>query len=313
MNERAPQKPVSLPARLWAFQAERFPLAKTSILLSVFTAASINASAHLAGRPAPPVSVYGVALFVTLVLFFHLRTADEIKDLEDDRRYRPERPIPRGLISPRLIVTIAFGLGVVAVIVTGLHLPALLLPLALVWLWLGLMTVEFFAPHWLKARPLAYLVSHMAIMPLIDLFVTAFDWLRHANAPAPALWLFLALSFANGCVLEIGRKLYAPENERLGVETYSGLYGSKSAAIMWMAAVGVAYILLLAVSVAMGTGLIVAPLGGVVAMACCGAALAYRQEPSAKAQSRMDLSAGLWVFACYGLAGFAPLLMKLAA
>ena len=32
------------------------------------------------------------------------------------------------------------------------------------------MTAEFFVPEWLKARPFLYLVSHMAIMPFIDLY-----------------------------------------------------------------------------------------------------------------------------------------------
>ena len=36
---------------------------------------------------------------VALIFFFQLRACDEVKDAEDDRRYRPERPIPRGLVS----------------------------------------------------------------------------------------------------------------------------------------------------------------------------------------------------------------------
>ncbi len=306
MSADIPVPHASLASRLWIYQAERFPLAKTGVLLAVFTSASINASAHMADRPLPPVSAYLVAFFVTLVLFFHLRACDEVKDLEDDRRYRPERPIPRGLVTLKLIVGIAVGLGVLTAVVTGLHLPALLVPLALVWLWLSLMTFEFFAPHWLKAHPLLYLVSHMAIMPLIDLFVTACEWLRHAAAPAPALWLFLALSFANGCVLEIGRKLYAPENERPGVETYSALYGPGRATLLWIAALTCALVLLSAVGAAMGVGLFVGAAGSVGFAVALVAALTYRRDPSPAAQNRMDHVAGLWVLICYGLVGFAP-------
>jgi hypothetical protein len=43
--------------------------------------------------------------------------------------------------------------------------------------------------------------------------------------------MFLALSFVNGCVLEIGRKLWAPENEIAGVDTYSALGAARAAAI----------------------------------------------------------------------------------
>jgi 4-hydroxybenzoate polyprenyltransferase len=313
MSTKALAPHGSLARRLWTYQAERFPLVKTGVLLAVFTSASINASAHLAGRPLPPASTYLVAFLVTLILFFHLRACDEVKDLDDDRRFRPERPIPRGLVSLRLIIGIAVGLGFFAAIITGLHLPALLVPLALVWLWMGLMTAEFFVPEWLKARPMLYLVSHMAIMPLIDLFITAGEWLRHAHVPAPALWLFLALSFANGTVLEIGRKLYAPENERTGVETYSGLFGPSRAGILWIGAVGTAYCLLVAVAMAMSTGVIVVSLGGIAAAVAVSTAFAYRRMPTPKAQARMDLVAGLWVFACYALAGFAPFLRGIPA
>jgi 4-hydroxybenzoate polyprenyltransferase len=309
----SPVPSQSFAARLWIYQSERFPLLKTSVLLAVFTSASVNASAHLAERALPPIEAYLVAFFVTLVIFFQMRACDEFKDLDDDRRYRPERPIPRGLVRLQTIGLIAVGLGVVAAAVTGFHLPTLLLPLMLVWLWLGLMTAEFFAPEWLKARPLIYLVSHMAIMPLIDFFVTACEWLRHASAPAPALWLFLALSFANGCVLEIGRKLYAPENERAGFDTYSALYGPRAAATMWAGALTCAYALSIAVGAAMGVGIFVAIAGGVAYALAFSAALSYRRAPTPAAQNRMDQMAGLWVLICYGLAGFATSFLKVFA
>ncbi len=113
-----------------------------------------------------------------------------------------------GLSVLRLIVGIAVAAIPVALAATFALDPRLVAPLALVWLWMALMTAEFFAPQWLKARPFLYLVSHMLIMPLIDLFVTACEWLTASGHPPGALWLFLVLSFLNGCVLEIGRKIY---------------------------------------------------------------------------------------------------------
>ena len=44
---------LGLPARLWIYQAERLPLARTATLLAFFTASSINVSAALAGVPRP--------------------------------------------------------------------------------------------------------------------------------------------------------------------------------------------------------------------------------------------------------------------
>jgi len=98
---------VGLPglvARLWIYQTERFPLVRSVPLLLAFSASSVTASAHLAGRSVPGAAAYATAFILVLVFFWQMRVADEVKDAETDQRYRPERPIPRGLVSLRLIV-----------------------------------------------------------------------------------------------------------------------------------------------------------------------------------------------------------------
>jgi 4-hydroxybenzoate polyprenyltransferase len=308
--ERHPQAGASLSKRLWLYQAERFPLAKTSILLAVFSAASISVSAQLGGRPLPPLTTFAAVWFVTIIIFFQMRACDEWKDLEDDRRFRPERPIPSGLVSLELILSLAALCALVAVALTAFVSGNLVLALLLVWVWLGLMTFEFFAPAWLKKRPLLYLVSHMAIMPLIDLFVTAAEWLPVGLSPPPGLWLFLLLSFVNGCVLEIGRKVWAPESERHGVETYSGLLGPERAVGAWLALCGFAWMLLAGVGYYVGAPLSVAIPGLIALGAAAWVARSFAVNPTAAIQKRVDTAAGLWVFVCYCLAGFAPLLAK---
>ena len=296
--------------RLWIYQSERFPLFRTAFILAIFSSASVCASAHMGSRSLPELKAYLVAFMVTLILFFQLRACDEVKDLEDDRRFRPERAIPRGLVPLKLIIGIAAGLTVVAAVITGIYRSILLIPLFMVWTWLALMAMEFFVPEWLKARPLAYLVSHMLIMPLIDFFITACEWLPYGFAPPPGVWLFLALSFANGCVFEFGRKLYAPENERTGVETYSAVYGVRNAALMWSGCVFTAYILLILIAYVMGSLTVVLPLGSIVMFIALGFSYTYIKTPTPKMQKIMDDISGCWVFACYSLAGYAPFLMK---
>ncbi len=118
--------------RLWIYQSERFPLVKTSILLAAFSSASINVSAFLGGSPLPGLPTYLVAFVVLLIFFFQLRACDEVKDAEDDRLYRPERPIPRGLVTQRLIVGIALALVPVAIVTSYILAPAIILPLVAV-------------------------------------------------------------------------------------------------------------------------------------------------------------------------------------
>lgn len=300
---------MSILNRFWVYQSERFPLKKTVPLLLVFSAASICVSAQMADRPLPEWPAFAAGFVLAMALFFQMRVCDEFKDAEDDRRYRPERPIPRGLVSPREVLIAGLLTVPLAVWAAWAWHPPVLWCLALVWVWLAAMTAEFGVPAWLKARPILYLLSHMAIMPLIDLMLTSLEWLP-AGGAAPQLWLFLALSFVNGCVLEIGRKLWAPENEIAGVETYSGLWGPRQATVIWLGCVLASFVLLVGTGVATGTGWASAVLGVMALIPCGLAARSYMRAPTAKAQNRMDAIAGLWVFFCYATAGFLPLLIE---
>lgn len=294
---------------LWTYQKERFPLAKTAPLLAVFSAAGICVSAELAGRPLPGFGGFLAGFVIAMLLFFQMRVCDEFKDLEDDQRYRPERPIPRGLVSLRLIVTLGvLSLPVTALAVWMWHPPVLWL-LALVWIWLVIMTMEFGVADWLKARPMLYLLSHMAIMPLIDLLLTGLEWVPGGGAGA-GLWLFILLSFVNGCILEIGRKLWCPESEIDGVETYSALWGVKRAARIWAGLVVISFVLLLGIGAATQTLWINLGFGALGLAICLIQVARYAKAPTIRAEERMDTVAGLWVFACYAVAGFAPVLMR---
>src|SRR4030095_16147621 len=137
---------LSFLQRLWIYQAERFPLIRTAILLVVFTAASISVSAHLAHRALPGLWSFVVAACVALIFFFQMRACDEVKDHAEDCKYRPERPVPRGLVTLRSIVFLALCLAGLAVLMTVTLTPWMLVLLALVWVWLALMTAEFLVP-----------------------------------------------------------------------------------------------------------------------------------------------------------------------
>ncbi len=305
--------PTPLAKALWIYQAERFPLLRTSLLLAVFSAASLGVSAHLGNRPLPHPATFIAVWAIVLMLFFQMRVCDEIKDYEDDLRYRPERPIQRGLLSLGLIRNLGLACVPLMLALTLLLSPGLLIFLGLVWLWLGLMTVEFFAARWLKARPFLYLASHMAIMPLIDLFITAAEWLPSGQGAPDGLWLFIALSCANGCVIEIGRKTWAPENERTGVETYSALLGPRNGAVLWAGFAALAYLLLLGVGFAAKAPVVIGLAGAAALALVFAVALGFAKDPTPENQKRIDQLSGLWVLACYSLAGFAPLLIKAIA
>lgn len=301
---------VSLAARLWQYQAERFPLLRSGVLVAVFAASGVTLSSVLGGRSLPGPGAYGCAFLVTFGLFFQLRAADEVKDLEDDRRYRPERAIPRGLVSLRLVVGIAAGIAVVQAALTWFYAPALLALLLLVWGWMALMSAEFFAPAVLRAKPVLYLVSHMLVMPLIDLWITAVDWLPRGGVPPAGLVPALLLSLANGTVLELGRKTWAPQSERPGVETYSALWGPGAAARTWLGVLLAAAVLAALTGAAAGAAWPVAALAAVALAAAGSTGWSFLRRPDPAAQRRLDGAAGLWVLASYAALGAVPLAVR---
>ena len=299
-----------LAARLREYQAERFPVFKHGALIAAFGTSAVSVSALL--REGTPSAGAMIAAVVALFCFFvQLRVADEHKDHADDVRYRPERPVPRGLISLKELRWVAWGAAGVTLAATWWLDWRLTWLLLAVWGWMALMTKEFFAPAALKAKPLLYMVSHMAVMPLIDLYATATDWLPAGVAPGGAhgggLAAFLLLSLANGVSLEIARKAWAPEDEREGVETYSKLWGVKAAG--YAAAAAMFAGLVLSAYVHVETGAHPVFLAGLLIVAAIAvfAAIDYAAEGTRKTAQRLELVSGIYVLGNYILLGVGPM------
>ncbi len=221
--------------RWWIYQQERFPIFMNTPLVVVFCLSVLLFSALQQEEANLPslIQIIG-AVISTFILFFQLRVADEFKDFETDSRYRPHRAVPRGLVTLRELGVLAY-VGAAIQFGIAIYLDFGLVPiLAGVWIYMALMTKEFFAPDWLRGHPVIYLLSHMLIMPIIAFYISAFDWLCICNDYPGGLGWLLLLSFSCGLVLEIGRKIKTPAKEREGVETYSGLWGVPAATVVWV-------------------------------------------------------------------------------
>lgn len=224
--------------RWWIYQRERFPVLAHGPLVVVFSLSALTFSALVRGRGRwPDLRTFLVASLCAFLFFLQMRIFDEWKDYEDDRRYRPYRPVPRGLVTLPELRTVWFLAALVQVVLVA-WLDARLFPLlCAVWGYMALMGKEFFVRDWLKTHPAAYMASHMVIMPLIYLFVTACAGGLPGAARATAIAWFLSAGLFNGFVIEIGRKIRAPRDEEHGVETYSALWGRATAVRAWIAAI----------------------------------------------------------------------------
>jgi 4-hydroxybenzoate polyprenyltransferase len=295
--------------RWWIYQRERFPLLVHSPVILAFSLSAISFSALLRGATSlPDWKSCFVAFASSLLTFLQLRLADEFKDFDEDSRYRPYRPVPRGLIHLRELGWVWAGCMVVQLALALWLAPRLVFLLVATWVYLGLMSKEFFVRRWLKARPITYMVSHMAIMPLVDLYATACDWTVQGYAKPPrGLFWFLAVSLFNGMVVEIGRKIRSPQDEETGVETYSFLWGRGKALAVWIAimtttatlAVVAARHIEFAIPAAVGLGamiLIAAALG-----------MAFLRQQKAGGGKRIETIAGVWSLVLYLSLGIVPL------
>ena len=288
--------------RLLAYARERFPLAAYLPMILLAAGAAIGYSRVARDAPgfASP-ATFVVTALTLLAAFFALRVADEHKDAAVDRVTRPELPVPRGLVTLRELRVAASVLAAIALVVNALRSPMLLLPLAGIALWLTLMTREFFAREWLRSRPAVYLASHMVIMPLLLLYATATDWMTAGVRAPRSLWLFLAASYATGLVLEIGRKIRAPAEERPGVETYTASWGTTRAVTAWLASVAASALLiaLTAAAVRATWTPVAAPL---LATAVSVAAWRFvRAGPSARRGKQVEVASAVWTLGAYAL------------
>jgi 4-hydroxybenzoate polyprenyltransferase len=296
--------------RWWIYQKERFPLAAHGPLIAAFSASAVSYSALLRSSAPPAPISYFVAFMVSLGSFLLLRIADEFKDAGEDARFRPYRPVPRGLVKLRELAWIGGSIALLQLLLAGcIGLPLVGL-LAITWTYFLLMTREFFARTWLKARPVVYLFSHMLIMPLVDWFATGCDWVHAGGRMPDGLLWFLAASFSNGVVIELGRKIRTPEQEEPGVETYSFLWGRPVAVMSWLAAMAatLAFAIVAARRIAFVTP--VAMTMGVLWLGAAALGCSFLWTVRGKLAKGIEVWSGVWSLALYLTLGVIPLCLK---
>ena len=250
---------------------ERFPLGKNSFFVLIFTLSGyiytsllynskiitpilskeVNRVALLGGKGIDKVPIIWYKLLplfiIIFMFFFQLRITDEFKDYEEDLKYRSYRPVQRGVISLKTLRKIGIATVIVQIILAHVINPKLIYFMLLVWIYMFLMTKEFFIKNWLTERILIYALSHVVIMIFITLVIVKGTGYILQDYFSETLYLLLekyeknifigliplfALNYLNGIVLEIGRKTRRTDEEEYGVQTYSKLWGRKKAVVV---------------------------------------------------------------------------------
>lgn len=233
MMEIAEQNKLPFWRRLIIYQNERFPLLGHGVLVACFSFSAISYSRISRGAEGfIDWQTFIAGIVTTVSLFFLVRVFDEFKDAEEDRLHRSHLPVPRGLISFRELAILGAIAFAIQLVVNAVFIPSMLIIYAIVIMYLLLMGKEFFVPEWLKKHHFWYVVSHMMIIPLIDVYASGLDWFLDGVEAPFGLVFFFCVSFMNGVVLEIGRKIRIPEEEE--INTYSTKLGGRPATMLWL-------------------------------------------------------------------------------
>jgi len=255
-----------------------------------------------------------LAAFVSsLAFFFQLRIADEWKDSAEDARFRAYRPVPRGLISLRELAAAGLLAGALQLALAFWVAPGMVSRLLIVWAFIGLMSKEFFLHDWLRRRPLLYMLSHMLVVPLIYWYDAACVGPSSRQYGQASIALLLAAGFFSGIVVEIGRKLRAPEEEETGVATYSVTWGIRKSVLAWNSALLLAFAFAGAAAASVGAVMLAAAILFPALALALGCSLLYKRRPTHRYAKLMELMSGAWTLVLYMVLGPLVVFFKLAA
>jgi 4-hydroxybenzoate polyprenyltransferase len=282
------------------YQKERFPILAHGILIFAFGFSAISYALMCNGEKSfISYKIFFPGIIVIFTLFLLLRILDEFKDAADDKMYRPHLPVPRGLIKLKELKVLGILLLVIQLLIHLLVFPKMIFLYVIVLVYLSLMTKEFFIADWLRKHQFWYVTSHMMIIPFIDIYASGLYWYQGNRVPPNGLLFFFGVSFFNGLVLEIGRKIKAPDEEALGVSTYSSMLGPIKAVFLWLVVLLTTYCISLKASSYTGNfTLSLVPLS-IVLCICLFPAILYFFKPKSQYGKMIEYASGLWTIVMY--------------
>ena len=172
---------------------------------------------------------------MAILQFLMVRIIDEFKDYEEDCKYRPYRPVPRGLVSLKELKILFFICAILQVVITACINPIILIYLALVWAFFAIMSKSFFIKKFLSKHILVEVLLDELLMPILVLYLSKF--VQYSNPfefdiNCLNIWKFLLMSYIVSWIVEIARKVRCKEDEEKGVKTYTAVFGIKKATLL---------------------------------------------------------------------------------
>ena len=209
----------------YTYQKERFPVATYGIYIFSIV---FGTFCFAIDKTYNPNWIMFLPMFaVAFLQFLMVRIVDEFKDYEEDVKYRPYRPVPRGLVTLKELgilggICAAVQVGITAI----LNLKGLIF-LGLVWLFFGVMSKSFFIKKLVDKHILLEVTLDELLMPVLVLYLSTF-----VTSISVKLIPFLILSYLGSWIVEIARKVRCKEDEEEGVKTYTAVFGIPAATMI---------------------------------------------------------------------------------
>jgi 4-hydroxybenzoate polyprenyltransferase len=228
----------------YTYQKERFPVLTYGIYILAIVFAVFCFNNYLApatyekilkeirsvGPEQYTINYYKIIpmFIVAFLQFLMIRIIDEFKDYEEDCKYRPYRPVPRGLITLKELKVLFVICGILQLIITFLVNTKGLILLLAVWLFFAIMSKGFFIKKFLDKHLLIEVFLDELLMPILVLYLSSYVYyIDYSN-----IWKILAMSYIISWIVEVARKVRCKEDEENGVRTYTAVFGIKKAVLI---------------------------------------------------------------------------------
>lgn len=163
-----------------------------------------------------------IPMFIFAFLqFLMVRIVDEFKDFEEDTKYRPYRPVPRGLISLKELKTLFKVCVLIQFSISLAYNPDGLILLMGFWVFFALFCKDFFIKEFLDKHILITVLIDELLVAFLALYLSSF--VGYVNIKF--LWPILLIAYIVSWVVEIARKVRCKEDEEEGVKTYTAVLG----------------------------------------------------------------------------------------
>lgn len=210
----------------YTYQKERFPVLVYGLYILCLTVATFFYNTKMLELESS-VGIFIVMFVVAFLQFLMVRIIDEFKDYDEDKKYRPYRPVPRGLIKLQELRVLFVICVLIQLILTLIVNPFSFIFLIVLWIVFILMTKGFFIKKVLDKHILLEVAFDEIMLPVMIIYLASF-----IKIDMSILWRLLLLTYVVSWIIEIARKVRCKKDEEKGVKTYTAVFGITKATIL---------------------------------------------------------------------------------